>query len=256
MKVRFLGTHNCESKGSKLVSLLVDDIIAIDAGSLTSGLSFPAQQKLKAILLTHSHYDHIRDVTTLAMNLFLRGRSINVYSLPVVRDMIVAHLLNGKLYPNFLERPQDNPTVKFTAIEPYRMERVEGYDILAVLVNHSSEAVGYQVTSPDGRAIFYTGDTGPGLASCWQHTLPKLLIVEVTAPDRYEAFARESKHLTPSLLKQELITFREINGYLPEVVAVHMNPDLEAEIEVEIAAVASMLGNSIILGNEGMQLHL
>ena len=256
MDIRVLGAHNCESENTKLVSLLVDDIIAIDAGGLTSSLSFPAQQMLRAILLTHQHYDHIRDIPAIAMNLFLQGASINIYSMQPVYDNLTTHLLDGELYPNFLERPQDNPTVKFTVIEPYQTEQIEGYHILAVPVNHSHQAVGYQVASPGGSTVFYTGDTGPGLTDCWRYTSPQLLITEVTAPDRYEVFARESGHLTPKLLKQELIAFRELNGYLPQVVVVHMNPYLEEEIETEIAVVAGALDSSINLGYEGMQLHL
>jgi ribonuclease BN (tRNA processing enzyme) len=127
---------------------------------------------------------------------------------------------------------------------------------MAIPVNHSSPAVGYQVASPDGSTVFYTGDCGPGLADCWQYISPRLLITEVTAPDSYEEFARKSGHLTPSLLKHELTVFQEVHGYLPQVVVVHMNPFLEKEIEAEIATVASTLGNSIKLGYEGMQLHL
>ncbi len=73
MKVQFLGAHNCESLETRLVSLLVDDVLALEAGGLTSGLSFVAQLKLKGILLTHDHYDHIRDIPMLGMNLSLSG---------------------------------------------------------------------------------------------------------------------------------------------------------------------------------------
>ncbi|GAG76974.1 unnamed protein product, partial [marine sediment metagenome] len=79
MHIQVLGAHNCESQNSKLISLLIDDVLAIDAGALTSSLSLEAQQKIKAILLTHQHYDHIRDIPTIAMNLFLRQATINVY---------------------------------------------------------------------------------------------------------------------------------------------------------------------------------
>ncbi|GAG64553.1 unnamed protein product, partial [marine sediment metagenome] len=60
----------------------------------------------------------------------------------------------------------------------------------------------------------------------------------------------------PSLLKQELTSFRELNGYLPQVVVVHMSPHLEKEIEAEIAAVSKALGGSITLAYEGMELNL
>ncbi len=256
MDIRILGAHNCESQSSRLISLLIDEVLAIDAGSLTSSLSLPAQQKLKAVLITHQHYDHVRDVPAIAMNFFLQGATINIYSLPSVYDILSTHLLDGKLYPNFLEKPQNNPAIRFTIIEPGKLEVIEDYSILAVPVNHLIPTVGYQVTSSDGKSVFYTADTGPGLAGCWQHISPNLLIVEVTAPNRYEQFAKEKGHLTPSLLKQELIGFRELKDYLPPVVTVHMNPGLEKEIEAEIAAVAATLDSSIKLAYEGMQLHL
>ena len=256
MKIKVLGAHNCESQNTRLLSLLIDDGLALDAGGLTSNLSFPAQQKLKAILLTHQHYDHIRDVPSIAMNFYLSGATINIYSTLPVYDALATHLFDGKLYPNFLGRPQGNPTIKFTVIEPLKTEQIEGYSILAVPVNHPVPTVGYQITSPDGKTVFYTGDTGPGLADCWEQVSPQLLIIEVTAPNRYNEFGKESGHLTPSLLKQELAIFQELKNYLPQVVVVHMNPGLEEEIKAEIAAVSEDLDNPITLGYEGMQLYL
>ncbi len=256
MNIKFLGAHNCESQNTKFISLLIDGTLAIDAGGLTSSLSFEAQQKLKAILLTHQHYDHIRDVPAIAMNFYLCGTAINIYSTQPVYNALTTYLLDGKLYPKFLEQPQGDPTIKFTIIEPYQIERIEGYNVLAVKVNHAVPTVGYQITSPDGKVVFYTGDTGPGLADCWERVAPQLLITEVTATNKYEEFAKESGHLTPSLLKQELTNFREVKGYLPQVVVVHMNPDMEREIETEIATVVKALNSSITLAREGMQLHL
>ena len=171
-------------------------------------------------------------------------------------DALFTHLLDGKLYPKFLEQPPQNPTVKFTIIEAYQVKQIEGYSVLAIPVNHTDPTVGYQVTSSDGKAVFYTGDTGPGLANCWRYVSPQLLVIEVTVPDSYEEFAKRSGHLTPGLLKRELISFQQVKGYLPQVVVVHMNPNLEEEIATEIAAVARDLNNPITLGYEGMQLHL
>ncbi|MFC2011421.1 lactamase, partial [Chloroflexota bacterium] len=114
----------------------------------------------------------------------------------------------------------------------------------------------YQITSPDGKVVSYTGDTGPSLGDCWQQTSPHLLIIEVTASNRFEEFGRESGHLTPGLLKQELGYFQKLKGYLPRVVTVHMNPELEMEIKAEIATVANDLNASITMGYEGMGLSL
>jgi ribonuclease BN (tRNA processing enzyme) len=256
MKIRFLGAHNCESESTRLISLLIDDMLVIDAGAITSSLSLEAQQKIKAVLLTHQHYDHIRDLPTLGMNLFLHGASTAVYSLPVVYDIITSHLLDDEIYPDFHQRPHSKPTFKFNMIEPLKDELINGYSVLPVPVSHSVPTVGYQVTSPDGKVVFYTGDTGPGLADCWRQVSPQLLIIEVTASDKYKEGAVEARHLTPSLLKEELISFREIKGYLPRVVAVHMSPALEKEIATEIAGVEKELGGSITIAHEGMELKL
>ena len=207
-------------------------------------------------MLTHQHYDHIRDVPAIGMSLALRDSTTNIYSISSVYEALSAHLLNGKLYPKFLEQPQGNPTFKFTVIESGETEQIEGYSVLAVSVNHIVPTVGYQVTSIDGKVAFYTSDTGPGLAGCWRNVSPQLLITEVTVPNSREEFARVKGHLTPTLLKQELISFREVKGYLPQVVVIHMDPKLEKEIEAEIAVVAEELDNSITVGYEGMQLHL
>jgi ribonuclease BN (tRNA processing enzyme) len=256
MNIRFLGVHNCEWQDFKLISLLIDDVLVIDAGALTSSLSLEAQRKIKAILLTHQHYDHVRDIPLIAMNLYLHQAAISIYSIPPVYDVLVNHLLNGEIYSKFLEEPAASPTVRFAVIEPGKPQQIEGYSVLAVPVNHSVPTVGYQVTSPGGEVVFYTSDTGPGLASCWRQVWPQLIIIEVTAPDKYKDWAAGSGHLTPSLLEQELTSFKELNGYLPQVVAVHMSPHLEKEIAAEIAAVSKTLGISITLAYEGMEISL
>ena len=256
MKISFLGAHNTESQHNRLVSLLVDDILALDAGGLTSSLTFAEQLRLKAVLLTHQHYDHIRDIPLLAMNLFLRQAAIDVYSISAVGDALVDYLMNDSLYPRFMGSPKGKDTIRFHRIEPYQIIQMEGYSVLPLPVAHSVPAVGYQIASPDGKAILYTGDTGPGLSHLWRYVEPQLIITEVTAPSRYRQFAEEKGHLTPGLLKEELLSFQKAKGYLPEVVTVHMNPELEAEIAAELASVAKGLGNSITLAYEGRQISL
>jgi len=255
VKVHFLGAHNCESANTKLVSILIDDVLALDAGSLTSSLSIEAQLDLKAILLTHHHYDHMRDVPALGMNALFYETSVAVYATQVVRDALASHWLNGTIYASFLERPPESPRIKFTVIEPNKAIKIAGYEVLPVPVNHSAPTVGYQVASPDGKTLFYTGDTGPGLAEAWPDVSPGLLITEVTAPNRYEEFGRRMLHLTPSLLKDELLAFQKLKGYLPQVFLVHMNPRQEKEIEAEIEQLSRELGTSITLAYEGLEVQ-
>lgn len=255
MKIRFLGAHNCETKDTRLVSLLIDDVLAIDAGGLTSSLSLKEQYKIKAVLLTHQHYDHVRDIPTLAMNLFLSGANTTIYSIPAVFEVLEKNLMDEVIYPDFCQKPPDKPTISFSVIEPNKAQTILGYDVLAVPVKHGVPTVGYQLGA-DGKTMFYTGDTGPGLTECWERVSPQLLIIEVTASNKFTERVAGGGHLTPSLLERELADFRKLKGYLPRVIIVHMNPQLEKDIAAEVAAVAKNLSASLPLAHEGMEINL
>jgi hypothetical protein len=123
-------------------------------------------------------------------------------------------------------------------------------------MKHSVPAVGYQITSPEGKNLFYTGDTGSGLGDCWQQISPDVLAIEVTAANEFIKTAREAKHLTPSLLKEELVSFQNIKGYLPKIITVHMFPQDQSKIEIELKQVATELNATIIPGYEDMQITL
>lgn len=256
MKIRFLGAHNCETAETRLVSLLVDDVLALDVGGLSSGLSLEEQLKIKAVLLTHQHYDHVRDIPLLAMNLFLNGAAATVYSIPEALDVLGEYLLNDRIYPDFRRKPPEKPAISLSAIEPNRTLRILDYDVLAVPVRHGIPAVGYQLTAADGKRLFYSGDTGPGLAECLTKVSPQLLITEVTASNKYSDWAAGGGHLTPALLGKELEEFQRLRGYLPPVITVHMNPSLEKEIAAEVAELSRALGTPVTLACEGMEISL
>lgn len=256
MELRVLGAHNCESRDARLTSLLIDDTIAIDAGGLSSSLSFEEQDRIKAILITHRHFDHVRDLATFGMNRYVSG-TVDVYALDSVVDTVSNYLFDGALYVDFRNRPSpDRPVFKLHAVEPDEVFTLEGYAVLPLLTNHNTPTAGYQVTGPDSKTLFYTGDTAPNPVSLWQKVACDLLVTEVTVPDAYAQMAQESGHLTPQTLKQELVNLREAKGYLPPVITVHMSPRIEDEIRAEVARVAEELGAEITLGHEGMKVVL
>jgi ribonuclease BN (tRNA processing enzyme) len=251
MKIRFLGAHNTETSSAGLMCLLIDERVALDAGSLTSRLTLQQQLDLKAVLFTHAHYDHIRDLPMLAMNCYLNDGIVHAYGSQALKDALTEHILNGQMYSCFFEKP----VLDFHVVEPNSPFFLDKYEVTAVPVNHSIPAEGYEVKF-EGRAFFYTGDTGPGLSECWKHITPNLLIIEVTASNRFTDFGREAKHLTPELLKEELVEFQKIQGYLPRIFTVHMNPSLVQEIIPELADVARSLGCEIFMAREGFQIQV
>jgi ribonuclease BN (tRNA processing enzyme) len=208
------------------------------------------------VLLTHSHYDHIRDVPALAMNFYLRKKSLDIYSHQAVLDNLTQHLLNGILYSEFHKKPVDKPTLRLNLLEPGRKAIIEGYEVLPAPVNHAIPTTGYQVTSRDGKTIFYSGDTGSNPVKLWEQISPQVLFIELTTSNRWEDSVKNNGHLTPNLLKQDLLAFREARGYLPLTIGVHLNPQDEPEIRKEIAVVSESLGTSILLSYEGMVVQI
>ena len=258
MEIQILGAHQLELKGTRLTSLLIDGILVVDAGGLTSALSLTEQKKIKAVLLTHHHFDHTRDLVTLAANAayYWQGQ-LKVYALSYTLDVVINCLLDGKIYSNFLEYPsKEKPTLILEAVEPYSRNTIAGYDVLAVPVKHSVPTVGYQITSSDGKSLFYTSDTTVGISDCWQHISPQLLIAEVTGPNRYGDWFKKAGHLSARLLKEELTQFRRLKGYLPRVIVIHIGNPFEQEIKEEVARVAQELEADISLGYEDMKVTL
>jgi ribonuclease BN (tRNA processing enzyme) len=254
--IRFLGAHNAESKITKLASILIDDIIALDAGSLTSELSFPEQEKIKAIFLTHGHYDHIRQVPSFAFN--NACETTKVFGLPKTLEILSTHLVDGIIYPDFsVNNPVcETQTLKLEEIEHYKPIDIEGYQILAVPVKHTIDAAGFEITSKEGKKLFYSGDTGPGISDIWNHISPDLILIEVTFPDKLERVANNSIHLCPKFLYEELKELQKIKGVIPKIMILHMTPKYEREIKKEVREVANKLNIKIDFAKEGNRITL
>jgi ribonuclease BN (tRNA processing enzyme) len=251
MKVRFLGAHNTETATTRLACLLVDGTLALDAGSLTGSLTLAEQLGLTAVLITHPHLDHIRDIPFIAMNCFLSEGIVHVYGTEATRQALAVHLLNGQIYSRFLEKP----ALQYHAITPFTPFKVGCYEVTPVPVKHAVPAVGYEVAA-GGRRLFYTGDTGPGLSETWAHIKPDVLIIEVTSANRWTESVRKSLHLSPATLKQELLAFRTAHSYLPVVYTVHMHQPQESEIRRELAELAAELGCAIVPASEGREVDV
>lgn len=256
MIIRFLGTHNAESKNTRLVSFLIDGVLAVDAGSLVSELTFAEQRKIKVILLSHGHYDHIRAVPAFAFN--NSDRTTKIVATSKTLEIFSSHLIDGVVYPEFTSEASflRKATLSLVPVEPFNCRRIEGYHVVAVPVQHPLDGVGFEIASADGKILFYTGDTGPGLSSVWSSISPQLIIVDVTWPNKLADAAKDAGHLCPAMLRKELIEFRRAKGYLPKVAAIHISPQHESEIEGEIREVAKSLAISVDIAHERTELIL
>ncbi len=250
MKLRILGVNNMESDDTRMAGYVVDDVLALDAGSSSRGLTFDEQRRIAAVLITHEHNDHVRDLPTLKHNISYTGGTFDVYGLPETLDYIMDRYLpeskvRGVPWNTVTPRPIDNGD-RFT---------VGRHEVQSLRVHHSVPCTGYYVS--DGEvSLFYTGDTGPGLGDIWRKIEPDALLIEVTFGNENHKIANLQGHLTPRLLETELNDFRSARGYIPRVLVTHMNPPWEAVVRSEIAALATSRDADVSVANPGETLDL
>ena len=254
MRVRVLGAHQLETRDTRLTSFLIDGVLAVDAGSLTSGLTLEEQESVTAILITHHHFDHCRDLLTFGLN--TRGSTTDVCACQEVLDSLSTNLVNGAIYPDHTSTPANAPSLHFNPIEPGLENAVGDFSVLPIRVPHGPPTYGFQVTSPDSRRFFYSGDTGPGFSEGWAVVSPDVCFIETSYPDRMEAEARARNHLTPALLADELRKIEESYGGLPSVWAVHLNPRYETEIREDLVTASQGLGIKIEAAYEDLELEV
>jgi ribonuclease BN (tRNA processing enzyme) len=260
MQVRFLGAHQCETADKRFTSILIDGRLVIDAGALTSTLTLDEQLAIENVLLTHRHWDHIKDMPGFGFNLYTSktaggdSRSIDVWCGDDTYEALGSCLLAPSYWLNFFSGPDSaNPIFRRRAVQAGQRFRVGGYEVVAIQVCHGVLTTGYQIVDSDDRSVYYTSDNGPGAGAQWALARPDLLVTECTYSNaqRHEDDDRMHGHLCPSQVACELQTFRAVRGYLPRVAIVHVNPYYESAIRLELSRVAADMGASIVVASEG-----
>ncbi|MBW4055031.1 MAG: 3',5'-cyclic-nucleotide phosphodiesterase [Proteobacteria bacterium] len=237
MKLRVLGCAGAELPDFRPPAFLLDDQLLLDAGTIGSVLSEEEQWKIRTIFITHSHLDHIRSLPALTDNIVIKNllHSVSVYSTGEVIAAMQNHLFNNVIWPDFTRIPSlENPVITFKTVTPYQEYNVNGYSVTAIPVNHTVPTVGYQVKS-GGSTLVYTGDTGP-TEEIWAYCSGvDALIVEVSFPNSMKDLAQLTKHLTASMLVEELAKI----AVLPRrILITHPKPQYYGRIHDEIGALA------------------
>jgi ribonuclease BN (tRNA processing enzyme) len=218
-----------------MTCFLLDGDTALDAGSLTEALPLAAQRRLRRVVLTHAHLDHVASLPFLLENLYGRSAPLEVAAPAPVLAVLKRDLFNGRLWPDFTRLPsRARPTLRYRAILPGRPFRAGGMSWTALPVDHLVPTYGYLVTKP-GRAVLFSGDTMPTERLWTEGRLArdlKAIFLEVSFCDGLAAVAKASCHLTPRLLPGEL-------AKAPERVPVylyHMKPPSLSRIRREVEA--------------------
>ncbi|MFW5925148.1 MAG: MBL fold metallo-hydrolase [Myxococcota bacterium] len=252
MDLKILGCHGGETPKHRTSSFLLDDELAIDAGAITSMLSLPEQQRIRSVLVSHSHMDHVRDLATIADNRCQQGGPpLEIVGTVATIAALKQHFFNDELWPDFSKIPTpQGPTVTFRSLEPEKMAEVAGYSVTPVLVSHTIETAGFVIAGKDG-SVAYSGDTGP-TERFWEVVNArrdlKALLMEVSFPNEQEKLAQVSGHHTPETLRRELEKL-DAHADLP-VLLYHIKPVFQAVVERELARVDSRNVTILQLGDQ------
>jgi ribonuclease BN (tRNA processing enzyme) len=214
VELRVLGSQGGSAPKRHLPGLLLDGTVLLEAGCVTSTLELGEQLEIRHVLLSHAHLDHTGGLAYLADNHCCarvssgNDQGLTVCSIaPVVEDLR-DHFFNGRLWPDFSAIPSaGNPVVRLRTLRPGVSQPIGDHlAVTPVPVHHTVPTTGFIVDDGTG-ALVFSGDTGPteGLwALAREMGNVRAIVVETSFPNRLEALAEVSGHLTPSLLAREL----------------------------------------------------
>jgi cAMP phosphodiesterase len=235
VELRVIGCHGGETPKHRTSAFVLDDRIAIDAGSLTSGMDLKAQFALEAVLVSHAHLDHVRDLATIADNRCQNDvPPLVIAGTKATLGVLKKHFFNNLLWPDFSRIPSvRRPAIRYLELKPEKPVTIAGYEVRAIAVSHTIDCCAFVVTGPDG-SLAYSGDTGP-TERLWEVLNGvddlRALLMEVSFPNHLGRLAKVSGHHTPETLGRELKKL-ERSKELP-VLLYHIKPSFQREVERE-----------------------
>jgi cAMP phosphodiesterase len=249
--LRVIGCHGGETPKHRTSAFVLDDRIAIDAGSLTSGMDLKAQCALEAALVSHAHLDHVRDLATIADNRSQNGTPpLVVAGTRATLGVLKKHFFNGLLWPDFSKIPAGRPAIRYLELKTERPTIIAGYEVCAIAVSHTIDTCGFTIRGRGG-VLAYSGDTGP-TNRLWEvlNETPdlKALLMEVSFPTSEHRLAHASGHHTPETLIADLRKL-ELRKELPTLLY-HIKPSFQAAVERECARLKGVNLTVCALGDQ------
>jgi cAMP phosphodiesterase len=221
----------------RLTCFLIDDCVAVDAGSIAIALTSEQRSKVRDIIVTHPHMDHIASLPIFIDDLYpTLKQPMRIHATQEVIDLLERDVFNWNVYPRFSDLRNDyGPVMEYVPIPPSGSFSVAHLDVIAVPVNHIVPTVGLIVS--DGKSsVAFSSDTSE-TQEFWNvlnesQNLDALLI-EASFPDEMAKLAEVSRHFTPASMGQELKKLTH-NGM--DILAVHLKPSYREKIIGQLEA--------------------
>jgi cAMP phosphodiesterase len=237
MRMRVLGCSGGSAPGHQLSGFLFDDVFAVDAGSLTTALELPAQRAVEAVALTHAHLDHSWSFPLFLANRYAPGATTcQFYADNDTMNAVLESLLNGAVWPDLRDsRVQGERLVDLHVLPDRTPETIlDRYEVTSYPLIHTVPSCAFVIRN-GGRSVIVCGDTTT-TDEIWTvaNATDDLrgVVLECSFPDRDEALARMTGHLTPALFAQELA---KLEKDVP-VHCTHIKPEERARVIDELRA--------------------
>ena len=199
------------SRRQHLSCFVVDDCVAIDAGSLAMAATAAQKKNIRDVILTHAHLDHIAGLPLFIDDLFATlDAPVCVHCSAAVAETLERDVFNWEIYPRFTELENEHGAVmRYQIFEAETVFSVKHLRIKSIAVNHKVPSVGF-IISDDATAFALTGDTAE-MDGFWQAVNAEnnlsALLIECAFPNELAEIAETSHHLTPRRLLKELAKF-------------------------------------------------
>src|SRR5712692_3403552 len=165
MKIELLPSsfdeQGCATLEQRLTCFLIDDRVAIDAGSIALSLNETQRQAVRDIILTHGHMDHIASLPIFVDDLFaLLDAPVRIHATEEVIRLLERDVFNGRVYPRFSELCNEHGcrAMEYVPFSAGREFRVAHLRVTAVAVNHIVPTVGL-VMSDEKSTVAFSSDT-------------------------------------------------------------------------------------------------
>lgn len=231
MKIEILGCYGNVVGDYRTTAFLVDDTLLVDAGTVTEVLDDERLKKIKHVLISHTHIDHLKGLFPLVDELVMMGNyRFELISTGDILASIADNLFNDLIWPDFTAIPSERRAImKLREAELDQPALVGNISVRPVPVSHTVACVGY-IIKEGNNGFVYSADTGL-TDTLWEVAQDEpgidFIMADVSFPNRLEKLAMKSGHMTLSMLAYCLERF---NLEHKKVLLTHMKPIFLREI--------------------------
>ncbi len=223
-----------DAQNQYLTSYVINDRLAVDAGSLGFHRTPEEQARVRDVLVSHTHIDHLASLPPFVENVYrVHPEVVTIYGNEAVLDCLRRDVFNNRLWPDMINlAPGGKPFIRLELLESGREVQMEGLTVTPVAVDHTVPTLGFIIEDANA-AIVIASDTGPTDA-IWEqanHTSKlKAVFLEAAFPNAMTELAGVSKHHTPASFVGDV---RKLAGR-PRILAVHLKARFWPQIEHEL----------------------